>query len=209
MWETQIKSYTIDHPECINLTMEDVTKEYNDDEELSLYQQFVVLSTCPNYHHWMAKKSHGVKKEEYFLINGKSPRNQLMSAVLSSATVRDEINEMCSVYDYITSILKYVKNNKFHLNSIPQLVVARKRAKDRTAKKILLKSNDLLDHLGISNIEYDLLREQSNMSTLSIYESFKKNLFGGGTIMWRIYNDIKQVVIMNDYHSERGDFKVC
>ena len=46
---------------------------------LTLDEQFKVLSALPNFHHWMAAYESGVKKEEYFYRLGKSPRNLIIS----------------------------------------------------------------------------------------------------------------------------------
>ena len=44
--------------------------------------------------------------------------------------------------------------------------------------------------------------------TVSTYETYKKYLFESGTLLWRIKQADKQGIIMNDYDSEQGDFKV-
>jgi len=141
-----------------------------------------------------------VKKDEYFLPKGNSPRNKLMNCLLSfkgSPLVPLQ-------NDYMRSILKLIIQKVYHIDVLPNNPIRRKSK--NVVKRVQLESEDLLEHLGMTNEEFDLLKQQSHMS-LTIYESFRKNLYCDGTILCRIKNEKKQVVVMNDYNSENGDFK--
>ena len=63
-WESAIKEFTFDHPVPDKLDLVDISMKYKESEMLSLCEQFLVLSGCPNTHRWMAKKNHGVKKND-------------------------------------------------------------------------------------------------------------------------------------------------
>ena len=52
------------------------------------------------------------------------------------------------------------------------------------------------------------IRKKQSHITLSTYEAYKKYLFQSGTLLWRIKQADKHVIVMNDYDSEQGEFKV-
>ena len=66
-----------------------------------------------------------------------------------------------------------------------------------------LSTTDLHQYLALSDSDF----EQSQMNA-TVYENFKRCLFTDGEIAWRESTESRQVVIMNDYNSETGDFKV-
>ena len=117
--EKHIKNFSTDHPGIRNVNLREIFRDYEDDEELTLHQQFMLLSCCPNFHNWMARKNHGVKRTEYFLPHGKSPRNQLMSNVLFSSSLQHEFNELLAVNNHMKVILKHVLNDVYHVSSLP------------------------------------------------------------------------------------------
>ena len=79
--------------------------------------------------------------------------------------------------------------------------------KKTTTKKINFVQSDLLQYIGLTDEEYENQKKQSQI-TLSAYEAYKKYLFESGTLLWRIKQADKQVIVMNDCDSEQGDFKV-
>lgn len=199
-WEHTIKNYSINQNQA-KQDIVDIRSRYSSLEILTLEQQFHVLSVIPNFHRWSAKKTHGVKKDEYFLPKGNSPRNKLMNCLLSFKGS----SFLPLQNDYIRNILKLIIQKVYHIDVLPNNPVRRKSK--NVVKRVQLESEDLLEHLGMTNEEFDSLKQQSRMS-LTIYESFRKNLYCDGTILCRIKNEKKQVVVMNDYNSENGDFKV-
>ena len=64
-----------------------------------------------------------------------------------------------------------------------------------------------MQYIGLTEEEYEDQKKQSQI-TLSTYEAYKKYLFGNGTLLWYIKQDDSQVIVMNDFESELGDFKV-
>ena len=79
--------------------------------------------------------------------------------------------------------------------------------KKTTTKKINFAQNDLLQYIGLTDEEYENPKKQSKI-TLNTYEAYRKYLFESVTLQWRIKQADKQVIVMNDYDSEQGDFKM-
>ena len=77
-----------------------------------------ILSSIPNVHQCEARKSSGVRKDEYFVPQGKSPRNQLIRICTSETTD----------YDMIGDIVLSVINNEFaHATSSSHIKNKRRR----------------------------------------------------------------------------------
>ena len=89
------------------------------------------------------------------------------------------------------------------------LIALSKRStkKKTTTKKINFAQNNLLQYIGLTDEEYENQKKQSQIK-LNTYEVYKKYLFESGTLLWRIEQADKQVIVMNDYDSEQGNFKV-
>ena len=115
-----------------------------------------------------------------------------------------EVNEYFTVN--IRTIVKLVLEKNYHIDSTPE-ITKRSTKKKTTTKKINFKQNDLLQYIGLTNEEYENQKRQSQI-TLSTYEAYKKYLFESGTLLWRIKQADKRVILMNDYESEQGGFKV-
>ena len=86
-----------------------------------------------------------------------------------------------------------------HVDSIPEITKRSTKGKT-TTKKINFAQNDLLQYIGLTDEEYENQKKQ-----LNTYEAYKKYLFESGTLLWRIR---QAAIVMNDYDSEQGDFKV-
>ena len=115
-----------------------------------------------------------------------------------------EVNEYFTVN--IRTIVKLVLEKNYHIDSTPE-ITKRSTKKKTTTKKINFAQNDLLQYIGLTNEEYENQKRQSQI-TLSTYEAYKKYLFESGTLLWRIKQADKRVILMNDYESEQGGFKV-
>ena len=147
-----------------------------------------------------------MKKDEYFITKGRSPRNKAMSLAILANNVQDlsEENEYFTVN--IRTIVKLVLEKNYHVYFIPE--IAKRSTKKKTiTKKINFGQNDLLQYIGLTDEEYENQKKQSQI-TLNTYVAYKKYLFESGTLLWRIKQVDKQVIVMNDYDSEQGDFKV-
>jgi hypothetical protein len=75
-------------------------------------------------------------------------------------------------------------------------------------KKVFQESAEMSESLGFTEDELNKMMTKSSLSETSVFQSFKRNIYCDGTIAWRKDNNTKQVVVMNDYHSENGNFKV-
>ena len=62
----------------------------------------------------------------------------------------------------------------------------------------------ILETLGVPEEAFDVPMEMES----SIYDNFKLNLYNSGTILWRENSKDIEVIVMNDYDSETGAFKV-
>ena len=60
----------------------------------------------------------------------------------------------------------------------------------------------------MSKEEFHELQSQDEFSQDSLYESFKEKQLVHGGLHWRINNNDEQLLVMNDYCSESGKFKV-
>ena len=60
-----------------------------------------------------------------------------------------------------------------------------------------------MNYLGLSDEDFQPCEIAS-----TVYENFKQNLYSEGTILWREDTEACKVIVMNDYHSTTGEFKV-
>ena len=111
-----IKNYAVDHLISTTPSFDKVTS-FNNKEELTLEEQFEILSACPNYHPWATKSVNGVKKHQYFVPLGSSPRNLIIEA----------IDEDKPNIDLIVNISKLVLANAHHISQVPTTKVAEKK----------------------------------------------------------------------------------
>ena len=205
LWKTTIKNYSYEKRSEQQVSLNSLLSKLPE-EHLELSQQCLLLSAFPNYHHWASKKNHGVKRDEYFITKGKSPRNKLMTLALLAKNFLGDPEEYYYINSKIKAVIQLVVEKRYHVDSLPE--IRRRTVKPRNnTKKIDFGHNDLLEYIGLSEEEYEEQKKQSVIS-LSTYEAYKKFLFESGTILWRVKQPSKHVVVMNDYHSEQGDFKV-
>ena len=60
----------------------------------------------------------------------------------------------------------------------------------------------------MSEVEFYELQSQDEFSQDSLYENFKEKQLVHGDLPWRINNNCEQLLVLNDYCSEYGEFKV-
>ena len=89
-------------------------------ETLSLSEQCTLLSAFPNYHHWTSKKTHGVKKDEYFIEKGRSPRNKAMSLAILANNFQVLLEENENFAINIMTIVKLVLEKTAMLITFPR-----------------------------------------------------------------------------------------
>ena len=130
-WEKAIKNYMC-NPCCKKLYLIYTISRYcpvQSSNYLTLQQQFSVLSSIPNFHRWEARKSSRVKKDKYFVPQGKSPRNQLIRICTLETTD----------YDLIGDILLSVMNNEFaHTTSSSHIKNKRRRIQSQFKPRLTI-----------------------------------------------------------------------
>ena len=126
-----------------------------------------------------------------------SPRNQLIRICTSETTD----------YDLIRDILLSVISNEFaHTTSSSHIKY--KRRQTHSQFKPRLTTTHILKYLSMSEEEFKELQSQDEFSKDSLYESFKEKQLVHWDLHWRINNNCEQFLVMNDYCSESGEFKV-
>ena len=122
---------------------------------------------------------------------------------MSLAILANNFQDLSEENEYFTvnirTIVKLVLEKNYHVDCIPERS-KRSAKKKTTTKKINFAQNDLLQYIGLTDEEYENQKKQ-----LNTYEAYKKYLFESGTLLWRIR---QAAIVMNDYDSEQGDFKV-
>ena len=157
--ETSIKNYGFEKSSEQPVLLDSITSNIPQ-ENLNLSEQCTLLSAFPNYHHWSSKKNHGVKKDEYFITKGRSPRNKVMSLAILANNFQDLLEENEYFTVIIRTIVKLVLEKNFHVDSIPE-ITKKSTKKKTTTKKINFAQNDLLQYIGLMNEEYENQKKQS------------------------------------------------
>ena len=90
---------------------------------MNLSEQCTLLPTFPIYHHWTLKniKKRGVKKNEYFIRKGRSPRNKSMSLAILLNNFQDLSEENEHFPINIRTIVELVLEKSYHVDSIPKI----------------------------------------------------------------------------------------
>ena len=78
-WHKALVNYMSSAPSNVMLSLDDVCAKVDLNHETKLVNQMKVISSIPNYHHWASEKKTGVKMAEFFVMEGNSPRSQLLN----------------------------------------------------------------------------------------------------------------------------------
>ena len=169
-----------------------------DTSPLGLEIQFDLLGCIPNFHRWQLRRESGLKKEQYFVNNGRSPRNQIISSLTQSHT---DSNAVCA------AILLQVIENKFALPVFEHTSehTAKKIRRKISERKPVISKTDLCAALDITVSSPDT---EPVIGKGIFYSTYCKELLERGQFLWRLSSSTKNVVVMNDYSVETGDFKV-
>lgn len=184
------------------------------DTPLDLYKQFRLLSSIPNYHKWEWQKQEKsskvqIKFEQRFSscmrYHAGSPRNRLINAV---AHPRENCFEQ--IDKTLNSLLGF-NPQEFHalappvLSSSDKIVTSSKNKKHRPA----INEEDICEFLGVTVLEANSVAENmfAGLGT-SLYNYYIRQLLSNGKPAWRLNTPVLQVLLLNDYDSEHGDFKV-
>ena len=179
--------------------------KYKDKDIFDLKNQFEIISSLPNFHHWNILKSHGVKMDEYFINNGNSPRNRLMRNFLIVCEV--------DYYEVIKrerlDIIKAIISKGFTQDNIkkPNKQLSKKK-KISKQYKLKLSVTHLLHQVGINKEEFDDMKMEIKIKGSSISNTFKKNWLIHGSFHWRVKSNKTHRVVMNDFDPESASFKV-
>ena len=106
------------------------------------------------------------------------------------------------------NILDAVIKKAFVCEKIPKLKPLSKKKKMCVKPKPKITVNDLLEHVGIDEEEYNNMKKEIELSESSVYYDYKKNLHIHGSFHWRIKGRCENVVVLNDFDSESGKIKV-
>ncbi|XP_066924458.1 uncharacterized protein [Clytia hemisphaerica] len=192
-WSTAITDYRLNRPFKPYCELQDLVQKFGDLDELSLKDQFEILSSCPNLHKWVVRPdSGGVKLYQYFVPNGRSPRNLILGEMENENVEDGLIN--------IKSIVTMVLAEKYKLL---QPLSFKKTNKKASYQRKRVNRETILDQLGATEESFEL----PMTIKCSLYQEFKRNLYNDGIILWREHNAKCQVVVMNNYDSDTGSFE--
>ena len=182
------------------------TSIFNESADIpSFKEQLCFINSLPNYHRWLWDISDPVKQqvkfEQKFPLSTRyppgSPRNRIINAYMKEQgeqIVVHTLRVLLGIYDCNTNRVPARKKRKI--------------AKKNSRPKIDI--NQVCENLGVDQDEAFALSQ--NVSTVhedrTLYQHYVERLFSGGTLAWRVKKPAIQVVIMNDYDSETGEFKV-
>ena len=70
--------------------------------------------------------------------------------------------------------------------------------------------NDICEFLGITPEEANSVAESTSQEFgTSLIDYYSREVRTNGLIAWRVRSASMQVILLNNYDSEKGDFKVC
>ena len=183
---------------------------------LTIQDQFKVLSDLPNYHkwRWYGENQKDIRFEQFSSCCSRypgSPRNRIIQAIV----YRQDFHLL--VYSVLKNIFgsscevpyKAIKeaHTKKHGN-----IYSNKQKKMSSVEKVTLEDTDTgPDSENIINVvdSVDPIR-QVYVSTHkeSLFRFYCGELFRHGICKWRILNETRNVVVMNDYDCQTGNFLV-
>uniref|UniRef100_A0A7M5WYX6 SWIM-type domain-containing protein n=2 Tax=Clytia hemisphaerica TaxID=252671 RepID=A0A7M5WYX6_9CNID len=188
LWFRNFQDYGTEHP---NDPYPTVLEQFKGKEELSLIEQFQVLSHVPNLHSWASESKSGTKKkQQYFASNGYSPRDIILRAL-------DDIHsDMEEKVSSITPIYSLILSKQYHVPKVSIHKQNKRRTCNQTHRRKVLDKTALLEHLDHPNFVQPVYEK------LDVYPNFRYNIFNHGTIVWRELSQNQHVVVMNDYDSD-------
>ena len=100
------------HPITQRLTLSNIHSMYGEKDDLTMDQQFEIISALPNYHHWASRSSSGVKMFDYFHPVGNSPRNLILGAI--------EDRKKLNTFTLAKNVVTFVYNNQYYIEIVPK-----------------------------------------------------------------------------------------
>lgn len=176
---------------------------------LGKQDQLNYLSKIPNSHKWLWTLKDPAKQQIKFSqkfsctygISPASPRNKIIRAI-----VRDNGDKRRMVEKACYTILKIYGDDTIHERAAKRRrLTANTEKRSRPAIDMAL----LCESFGISENDAKKLSENLYLQNKrKLYPYFVEKLFSEGCINWRVKTEDYQVVVMNDYDSDTGEFKV-
>lgn len=177
------------------------------ESSINLVNQVKYLNSLPNSNRWVWNSDNPAKQQVKFQqkfsvctrYSPSSPRNRIIGAFTKSDGEK-------IVYATLRSLLGLNEEQNRQ-----QEIATKKR---RVTKKNLVRGEidieSMCQSLGIDNETANRLCANSSTAYKSstLYKHFTEKLFSCGILAWRVKRPGKQVVLMNDYGSESGEFKV-
>ena len=170
---------------------------------LSFQEQLEYVNSLPNYHRWLWNLSDPAKQQikfqQRFACSSRylpgSPRSRILSALSNpggESLVVSTLKVLLGIYE----------DDKASAPKKRKIVKKKPRQAVDVAK--------IYESLGVNEEEASKLCR--NVSTVhertSLYQYYVERLFNDGTLAWRVKSASVQVILMNDYDSETGNFKV-
>lgn len=205
-WQTELLKCKI---EMSGQTTNENNSIFDPVEECSLEveQQLRLICMLPNFSKWLWNledpSKQQIKFPQKFSTSSRwgpgSPRNRIINAVVRNAKkdiVIEALHTMLSIYKPIEV-------------SCCEQARKRKRPNIPKSSRLVIDPNFLCDSLGVdANEVEELSKNLYNAESQQLYASFVEKIFSSGKINWRVKNSSTQVILMNNYDPETGEFKV-
>ena len=170
---------------------------------LSFQEQLEYVNSLPNYHRWLWNLSDPAKQQikfqQRFACSSRylpgSPRSRILSALSNPGG-------QSLVVSTLKVLLGIYEDDKASAPKKRKIMKKKPRQAVDVAK--------IYESLGVNEEEASKLCR--NISTVhehaSLYQYYVERLFSDGTLAWWVKSVSVQVLLMNDYDSETGNFKV-
>ena len=168
------------------------------------------MNSIPNHHNWNWTPSEKASKQQLkfemrFSSSNRyypgSSRNRLINAIACPREVSETL--ILTTLHSLLGILNKDTTTSIRRNIKKLTVPAKKHHRPAFNEK------DLCDFLGISPEEANKVAENTSQDFgSSLYQYFSREITANGLIAWRVRSPSIQVILLNNYDSETGDFKV-
>ena len=168
------------------------------------------MNSIPNHHNWNWTPSEKASKQQLkfemrFSSSNRyypgSPRNRLINAIACPREVSETL--ILTTLHSILGILNKDTTTSIRRNIKKLTVPAKKHHRPAFNEK------DVCDFLGISPEEANKVAKNTSQDFgSSLYQHFSREITANGLIAWRVRSPSIQVILLNNYDSDTGDFKV-
>ena len=176
----------------------------------TLQSKFCLLNSIPNHHKWNWTLSEKASKQQLkfemrFSSSNRyypgSPRNRLINAIACPREISETL--ILTTLHSLLGILNKDTTTSIRRNIKKLTVPAKKHHRPAFNEK------DVCDFLGISPEEANKVAKNTSQDFgSSLYQHFSREITANGLIAWRVRSPSIQVILLNNYDSDTGDFKV-